>query len=157
MRESARLFKISEAYFIAAALKQPVLFQQKPETLHHKLPYLTNINVALGIRETDNSQFLSFPPSLCYGTNRLHARYVLAKLGLKRGAYAKLLTLSAAKADQLIIDHFAKQIARTGKGARALQVMHAQGMISRLPEGISPIPRPPKRQRALAKAPVCEG
>jgi hypothetical protein len=59
----------------------------------------------------------------------LHARYVLAKLHLKRGTYGSLITLPASRASALIVDHFKRQIAATGKGARALQVMHAQGLI----------------------------
>ena len=143
--ESARLMQVSEAAFVAAALKQPQLFCQKPETLHGKLPYCVSIFEALGQKILPAAVFVSFPIALAYSHTHLHARYVLAKLNLRRGGYTSFVTLSAAKAQALITKHFERQIAETGKGTRALQVMHAQGIIKELPDGIQPIVRPPRR------------
>jgi hypothetical protein len=71
----------------------------------------------------------------------LHACYVLAKLGLKHGALSTLVALPSRKAEALLHGHYTQRMAATGKGKRALQIMHAAGLIKNLPTGISPMPR----------------
>ena len=153
VERGAALLGITKTQFTAAALKQPPLFCHKPETLNDKKPYILRIRQELGEAANFAEILQKIPVSICYSRNRLHARYVLAKLGLKRGAFSSLVLLSNAKASALIIDHFVKQIERTGTGSRALQVMHAQGLIATLSSGIAPIERPPHRHRPFGASP----
>jgi hypothetical protein len=150
VKRSAALLGLAKEQFVAAALRQPSLFYQKPETLSGKLPYLLKINEVLDEASCVASLLEIVPTVVAYGRNHLHARYVLAKLGLKRGAVSSLVVLSSRAASTLILDHFTLQIERTGKGRRALQVMHAQGLIATLPSGLATIQRPPKRTASLS-------
>ena len=43
------------------------------------------------------------------------------------------------QADALIHAHFVDQMRATGRGGRALQVMHAAGIIETLPPGVDPL------------------
>jgi SLT domain-containing protein len=147
---SAALLGLSKTQFIAAALKQPPLLYQKPETLNSKKPYLLQIYEALGNKSDFASELQKLPAALCYSKQHLHARFVLAKLGPARGASSSLISLSAAKTTAAITKHFTSQIVRTGSGIRALQVMHAEGLIASLPSHIRPIQRPPRRERGAA-------
>ena len=147
VRESAVLLGLTETQFIAAALKQPSLFYQKPTTLSSKKPLIGLVCEALGDSRPFDRLFDAFPACVTYSRSRLHACYVVAKLGLKRGAFPSIARKSNRTISAIIVSHFEKQIERTGRGARALQVMHAQGLITTLPEGITPIERPPRRQR----------
>jgi hypothetical protein len=85
---------------------------------------------------TNNSNALT---GLCYATPRLHARYIIAKLGLFTRTLSGLLVLPARQADALIHAHFVDQMRAAGRGARALQVMHASGIIESLPPGVEPL------------------
>jgi hypothetical protein len=120
-----------------------------------KKPYVMRISEGLGEDRDFASLLQKIPNSLCYSRGRLHARYVIAKLGLKRGAISDLVVLSTADASAMIVGHFTRQIERAGTGVRALQVMHAQGLITTLPASITPIERPPRRPRpALDPGPL---
>ena len=149
-QRSAELLGVTKQQFIAAAMRAPALFGQRPDTVNGKKPYIMKIGEALGEVRDFASLLQKVPNSLCYSRTRLHARYVVAKLGLKRGAISDLVVLSAADASAMIVGHFTRQIERTGTGARALQVMHAEGLITTLPTGIMPIERPPRRPRGAA-------
>ena len=147
VEQSAALLGLTKQQFIAAALKQLSLLYQKPETLNGKKLYIIKIAEELG-GVNDFATFIqSAPVALACGVNHLHTRYVLAKLHLKRGSLSTLVMMPSVKASALIVDHFTKQITRTGAGVRALQVMHAQGLIATLPVGITAIERPPHRPR----------
>lgn len=114
-----------------AACKQPQLFYQRPETLAEKLPYLTAIAEAQGRSLTAEHIITRQPARLCCSKNYLHLRYILSKTG-HLTALSSALVMPTRKAEALAISHFA------GK-TRTLQVMHAKGLISTLPEGIQPI------------------
>ena len=148
VERSATLLGLTRTQFVGAALKQPQLFYLKPETLNGKKPYIMRIAEAVSDpREFSHLALLS-PVALGRSRKYLHARYVVAKLDLKRGAFSTIINgISNARATGLIVDHFQRQIERTGTGVRALQVMHAQGLITTLPIGIASIERPPRRPR----------
>ncbi len=149
VERSASLLGLTTDQFIAIALRKPSLFCRKPESLGDRKLYILKISESLGESRDFASVIQSYPVALTCGRNPLHARYIVAKLDLKRGAVGSFVVEPAAMVDKLIVDHFVKQIARTGKGSRALQVMYAQGLITTLPIGITPIERPPPRQRRM--------
>jgi hypothetical protein len=111
------------------------------------VPYLLNLGEVSGDHRSIGQLLEAFPAAFAFAPVHLHARYVLAKLGLRRGAFSSLTVLPNRIASKLILDHFTMKIAQTGKGERALQVMHAQDLIATLPSGITAIPRPSHRQR----------
>jgi hypothetical protein len=140
---SATLLGVSKEQFAVAALKHPPLFCLKPETLSAKKPYLMKISKLLGSPDDFAALLATVPAALCYSTEYLRARAIIAKFGSRRRTFSSLITLSADKATSLILAHFTAKIARTGSGARALQIMHARGLIGSLPENIPPLPRAP--------------
>jgi hypothetical protein len=85
------------------------------------------------------------PSALTCSKNHLYARYILAKLGLRRGSARVSVKLPSAEATALIIEHFTARIETTGIGRRALQVMHARGIIAALPPDIASIVMAPRR------------
>ena len=152
---SASLLGITREQFIAAALRQPSLFCRRPEGLNDKLLYLAKIGEAFDAPRSAAQLLETVPAVFTCGNTHLHARYILARLGLKRAVLPTLVSLPNRVVSGLILEHFERQIAQTGKGERALQVMHAQGLIATLPLGIAPIPRPPRRgiSNAIRPAP----
>jgi hypothetical protein len=138
---SAARLGLTKQTFVAAALKQPSLFCQKPETLKLKKSYITKISEALGSTDDFASFVRNAPVALSCSRSRLHACYVIAKLGLKHGSLGTLVVLPSRKVEELLHGHYTRRMAATGKGEKALQFMHAAGLIKALPTGISPMPR----------------
>lgn len=136
---SAAMLGISRSQFVVAALRQPPLFSLRPENLKRKQQYLSRILQALAVNKRVPIDTSSVLAGLCYAAPRLHARYVIAKLGLFTKTFSGLLVLPARQADTLIRGHFVDQMRATGRGARALQVMHASGIIETLPPGVDPL------------------
>lgn len=130
---SARLLGLTPETFTAAACKRPSLFCQRPETLASKLPYIHAIASAQHTAFTTDELLTKLPSALTYSTRHLHLRYIIAKTG-HATALSSALTMPAGKAEAIVVAHFA------GK-TRTLQVMHAKGLISSLPEGIPPLQR----------------
>jgi hypothetical protein len=154
---SAALLGLTKAQFTAAALKCPSLFGRKPESLKAKKPYILKIAKELSEAKDFAALVQYTPTALTRAKTSLHARYIIAKLGLKRGDFTSLLWLSSAKATALIVGYYTAKIEKTGNGRRALQVMHAHGVIDRLPLDIPPVPRPPRRAGAEAVQPSRAG
>jgi hypothetical protein len=155
-RTSARLLDLTKREFIEVCLRHPQVFFSKPETLAAKKEYIVAISSAIGSARSFLELFQKSPAMLNYSRQHLHARYVVAKNGLTNCGLGRLLVLPSKGLEALLHDHFARKIAATGKGRRALQVMHASAMIKTLPDGIEPISRPPAgRFRAVSGGENC--
>ena len=140
VKQNARALGISEKEFVAIALKQPNLFLQSEENALSKIPYIKAIMEALGSTETLGSALEKVPPALKLRRSYLHARYILAKLGLKKGAIGSVIMTPNVKTTALITCYYLYQRALTGRGGRVLQILYAKGMIQKLPEDIQPLP-----------------
>jgi hypothetical protein len=136
---SAELLGVAREQFVAAALCQPPLFSLRPEGLKRKQFYLLKISEALASNNKMSINISGALIALCYGARRLHARFIIAKLGLMSTTLSGLLVLPAREADAIIHRHFTAQMQATGRGFRALQVMHASGLIQTLPPGVKPL------------------
>jgi hypothetical protein len=130
---SAGLLGIEKAEFLRAARTHPSLFYQRPDTLRRKLPYAHAIASALGTPMTTAELLARVPGVLMYSTKHLHLRYILAQTG-NATALTSVVVMPSAKAEALAVEHFRGN-------ARTLQVMHAKGLIRRLPDGAGPLAR----------------
>ena len=142
VRESARLLGLPEAELIAAALSFPPLFTARPQALRVRAAYIQAIAHALDDHRPIAGLLRAKPTAFGRSTQSLHARYIIARANIGPAGFSSLISLPNQTAVSLITDHFARMVEQTGKGGRALQVMHAAGIIPDLPSGITPIERP---------------
>lgn len=139
---SAQALGVEKEIFVAAALKQPPLFYLNPENVARHATLAKRFYREKGEAPT-SEQVLEHPIELTRSDSALIGRIIVRDKQLLPNTPLAIMVKPNAKIEKPIREHYESRLtgdaAKDIKVTRTLQQLHRLGVISELPEGITPM------------------